>query len=154
MKFEHVKRALNTFGAITIILTGSIFSVSSTHAHDLGFAGLLSNSNMSDLPDIKLSVGEPLGEDLVLESGRGYELNIISDGSGEIQLSGPSFFRAIWINEIVINDLEIRPYGIESLEFDDEGTIELEFIAIKVGTYELKIPGSNSDNQRLKITIK
>ena len=126
----------------------------SAHGHDLGFAGLLSKGNMEELPEIKLSVGEPLGEDMVLKSGTGYELEITSDGSGEIQLAGPGFFRAIWINEVVINDLEVRPFGIESLEFDDEGTMELEFIAIKPGTYELRIPGTTSENQRIKITIK
>jgi hypothetical protein len=109
---------------------------------------------MEELPEIELSVGEPLGEDMVLRSGTGYELEITSDGSGEIQLAGPGFFRAIWVNEVVINDLEIRPYGLESLEFDDAGTMEIEFIAIKPGTYELKIPGTSSDNQRIKITIQ
>ena len=123
-------------------------------AHDLGFAGLLSKGNMEELPEIRLSVGEPLGEDMVLKSGTGYELAISSDGSGEIQLAGPGFFRAIWVNEVVINDLEVRPYGLESLEFDDEGTMEIEFIAIKPGNYELKIPGTTSDNQRIRITIK
>ena len=124
------------------------------NAHDLGFAGLLSKSNVKKLPEIKLSVGEPLGEDMVLKSGTGYQLEISSDGSGEIQLAGPGFFRAIWVNEVVINDLEVRPYGLESLEFDDEGTMEIEFIAIKPGNYELKIPGTTSDNQRIKITIE
>ena len=124
------------------------------HAHEFGFAGILSKGNVEELPAIELSVGEPLGDDMVLKSGTGYELEITSDGSGEIQLAGPGFFRAIWINEVVINDLEVRPYGLESLEFDDEGTMEIEFIAIKPGTYELKIPGTTSDNQRIKITIK
>ena len=31
------------------------------HAHELGFAGLLSKGNMEELPEIKLSIGEPLG---------------------------------------------------------------------------------------------
>jgi len=140
-----------------LTLVASIMAVAATvpaQAHDLGFAGLLSKGNMEDLPEIKLSIGEPLGEDMVLKSGTGYELEITSDGSGEIQLAGPGFFRAIWVNEVVINDLEVRPYGLESLEFDDEGTMEIEFIAIKPGTYELKIPGTTSDNQRIKITIK
>ena len=130
------------------------FSFASAHAHDLGFAGLLSKGNMEELPEIKLSVGEPLGEDMVLKSGTGYELAITSDGSGEIQLAGPGFFRAIWVNEVVINDLEVRPFGLESLEFDDEGTMEIEFIAIKPGTYELKIPGTSSESQKINITIQ
>jgi len=137
-----------------LTLLAAVVAAVPVHAHDLGFAGLLSKGNMEELPEIKLSVGEPLGEDMVLKSGTGYELEITSDGSGEIQLAGPGFFRAIWVNEVVINDLEVRPYGLESLEFDDEGTMEIEFIAIKPGTYELKIPGTTSDNQRIKITIK
>ena len=139
---------------IFVISAMAVVAAAPVDAHDLGFAGLLSKSNVKQLPEIKLSVGEPLGEDMVLKSGTGYELEISSDGSGEIQLAGPGFFRAIWVNEVVINDLEIRPYGLESLEFDDEGTMEIEFIAIKPGNYELRIPGTTSDNQRIRITIE
>lgn len=124
-------------------------------AHDLGFAGLLSANNKEDLPPITLSVGNPLAEaPLTLKSGTAYEIEIISDGSGELGLVGPGFFRAIWINEIVVNDLEIRPLGLDSVEFDDEGTMEIEFIAIKPGTYDLRIPGSTGDSQRVVITIQ
>ncbi len=124
-------------------------------AHDYGFAGILSSNNVKELPAIQLSVGKPLADaPLVLKSGTGYEIEIVSDGSGELALEGSGFFRAIWINEIVINDLEVRPFGIESLEFDDEGTMEIEFIAIKPGRYYLRIPGSKGASQRVEITIQ
>jgi hypothetical protein len=42
--------------------------------------------------------------------------------------------RNIWVNEIVINDIEIRPMGVSSLEFDDEGTALISFIAITPGS--------------------
>ena len=64
------------------------------------------------------------------------------------------FFRAIWVNEVVVNGLEIRPYGVESVEFDEEGTMEIEFLAIKPGQYYLKIPGSTGESQRVDITIQ
>ena len=124
-------------------------------AHDFGFAGILSSDNMEELEEITLSVGKPLADKpLMLKSGTGYELEITSDGTGELALEGSGFFRAIWINEIVINDLEIRPFGIESLEFDDEGTMEIEFIAIKPGQYFLRIPGSSGESQRVDIIIQ
>ncbi|WP_089272153.1 hypothetical protein [Puniceibacterium sediminis] len=124
-------------------------------AHELGFAGLLSASNMEELPDITLGSGKPLAEGpMTLKSGTGYELEIVSDGSGELGLEGPGFFRAIWINEIVVNDLEIRPLGLDSVEFDDAGTMEIEFIAIKPGQYFLRIPGSKGESQRVEITIQ
>ncbi|OWU78251.1 hypothetical protein [Phaeobacter sp. 22II1-1F12B] len=124
-------------------------------AHEFGFAGILSNDNMEDMPEITLGLGKPLAEGpITLKSGTGYELEITSDGSGELALEGPGFFRAIWINEIVINDLEVRPFGLESVEFDDEGTMEIEFIAIKPGRYFLRIPGSTGETQRVEITIQ
>lgn len=131
------------------------FAAAPVAAHDLGFAGLLSKNNMEELEEITLSVGKPLAEEpLMLKSGTGYELEIVSDGTGELALEGSGFFRAIWINEVVINDLEVRPFGIESLEFDDEGTMEIEFIAIKPGQYYLRIPGSSGDSQRVDIIIQ
>lgn len=124
-------------------------------AHEFGFAGILSNDNMEDMPEITLGLGKPLADGpITLKSGTGYELEITSDGSGELALEGPGFFRAIWINEIVINDLEVRPFGLESVEFDDEGTMEIEFIAIKPGRYFLRIPGSTGETQRVEITIQ
>ena len=124
-------------------------------AHEFGFAGILSNENMEDLPEITLALGKPLADGpMMLKSGTGYELEITSDGSGELALEGPGFFRAIWVNEVVINDLEVRPFGLESLEFDDEGTMEIEFIAIKPGQYFLRIPGSKGESQRVDIVIQ
>ena len=121
----------------------------------LGFAGLLSKSNREDLPKLVLGSGKALSKaPMVLRSGGYYVLPIESDGTAELALEGPGFFRAVWINEVVVNDLEIRPYGVESLEFDDEGTLEIKFVAIKPGQYYLKIPGSRGDSQKVDITIR
>ena len=120
-----------------------------------GAAGLLSKSNRASLPTLTLGSGKALSTGPIeLKSGGYYVLPIESDGSAELALEGPGFFRAIWINEVVVNDLEIRPYGVESLEFDDEGTLEIKFVAIKPGRYHLKIPGSRGDSQKVDITIK
>ena len=124
-------------------------------AHDFGFAGILSSSNKEDLPQLTLSVGKPIAEaPLMLKSGTAYEIEIEADGTGELALEGAGFFRAIWINEIVINGLEIRPLGIDSVEFDDAGTMEIEFVAIKPGRYFLRQPGSTGDSQRVEIVIE
>lgn len=120
----------------------------------LGMAGLLSGSNKVDLPEVTLSVGEPLGGPWELKSGTYYEVEITADGSGEIGLDFASFSRAIWIDEIVVEGLEIRPYGIESVEFDDAGTMEIGFVAIKPGKYAISIPGSTGKTQKLDIEIK
>lgn len=120
-----------------------------------GMAGLLSGSNKQDLPPILLSAGQPLADGpLRLKSGTYYEIEIEADGSQELGLAGPGFFRAIWIDEIVIEGLEIRPLGLDSVEFDEAGVMEIGFIAIKPGRYELRVPGTTGDLQRLEIVIE
>jgi hypothetical protein len=44
--------------------------------------------------------------------------------------------------------------GIDSLEFDEAGTATLSFIAIKPGSYEVKIPDTTSDSQKVEISIQ
>jgi hypothetical protein len=125
-------------------------------AHELGFAGLLSGKNKGEMPSLTLASGEPLAPvaEITLESGRYYELEIEADGSAELGLSGAGFFRAIWVDEVVINGLEVRPLGLDSVEFDDEGEMEIGFVAIKPGRYELSVPGTSGDTQRVMIIIK
>ncbi|WP_170775735.1 hypothetical protein [Ruegeria lacuscaerulensis] len=120
-----------------------------------GLAGILSAKNKEDLPPITLSAGVPLAEaPWVLKSGMYYEFEIQGDGSQELALVGPEFFRAIWVDEIVVEGLEIRPLGLDSVEFDEAGEMEIGFVAIKPGSYYLKVPGSTGETQRLEITIQ
>ena len=121
-----------------------------------GAAGILSKSNREDLPTLTLGSGKLLAPEgpMTLRSGGYYRINIEADGSQELSLAGSGFFRAVWIDEVVINDLEVRPFGLESFEFDDEGTIQMRFVAIKPGTYELGVPGARGESQKVQITIE
>jgi hypothetical protein len=154
MKIHHLLKICTLIIATTAVAP---YSVADKHADKpkYGFAGLLSKSNRETLPTLKLESGKSLSEaPIELRSGGYYVLPIKSDGSQELALTGSGFFRAIWINEVVVNDLEIRPYGVESFEFDDEGVLEIKFVAIKPGSYYLKVPGSKGESQRVSITIK
>ena len=118
-----------------------------------GFAGLL--TGVQELEPITLSSGKPLAEKTYeLESGKYYRLEIIADGSQELAIEGPEFFRNVWINEVVINDIEIRPLGIDSLEFDDEGSAEISFVTIRPGTFVLRIPGTTGETQQAIFNVK
>lgn len=122
---------------------------------DYGFAGLMGKANRTQLPELTLGSGKPVAEGpITLKSGGYYKMNIVADGSQELALSGGDFFRAIWINEIVINGIEIRPMGVHSIEFDKAGTAEVSFIAILPGTYTLAVPGSHGDSQKAVFTIR
>ena len=146
---------------IAMLAVAALVPFGAAHADDdddkpqFGLAGILSSKNKEDLPPITLSAGMPLAEaPLELKSGTYYEIEIEADGSQELALVGPEFFRAIWIDEIVIEGLEIRPLGLDSVEFDEAGTMEIGFVAIKPGSYYMKVPGSTGETQRLEITIK
>lgn len=122
---------------------------------DYGFAGLMSRDNRADLPELTLSSGKPVHEGAIeLKSGTYYRMKIVSDGTAELALSGGDFFRSIWVNEIVINDIEVRPMGVHSIEFDAAGEAQISFIAIVPGTYRLSVPGSHGDTQAATFVIR
>lgn len=122
---------------------------------DYGFSGILARDNRTQLAPLTLASGKPVATgEYKLKSGGYYRIDIQADGSQELALSGGDFFRAIWINEVVINDIEIRPMGIHSLEFDDAGTATISFIAIVPGRYTLSIPGSHGETQQAVFNIQ
>lgn len=124
---------------------------------NLGFAGLLAKCNRGAPIELTLASGQPLHPGpgpIELQSGAYYELHITADGSAELGIMGPAFFRSIWVNEVVINDIEVRPMAVDSLEFDAAGTARISFVAIKPGTSELMIPGSTGDAQRVQFAIR
>ena len=136
------------FAAVFLTLA---FGLASGQAH--AQSGLLVKA--IDLPPITLSAGKPLAaKPYILESGKHYRLKIQADGSQELAIEGPEFFRNVWINEIVINKIEIRPLGLDSIEFDDEGEATITFITIRPGRFELRIPHARGDSQRAQFIVK
>ena len=79
----------------------------------LGMAGLMDRANRTDLEPITLTAGalQSPGE-YRLSSGGYYRIDISSDGTQEQAIEGPGLFRNVWVNEVVINDLEVRPLGL------------------------------------------
>lgn len=126
-----------------------------TRTIELGFAGLMDRSNRTDLAPITLTAGrmESAGEYQLLAGGY-YRIDIVSDGTQEIAVAGPELFRSVWIDEVVINEIEVRPLGLDSLEFDDEGAATLSFIAIRPGRYDLRIAGTTGEMQRAVFVIE
>ena len=65
--------------------------------------------------------------EIELETGKFYRLRITSDGKDEYFFAATDFFNSVWFDQIVINDLEIKPTGIELWEesYTDSNTILL-----------------------------
>ncbi|MBS9782889.1 MAG: hypothetical protein KGV43_03720 [Arcobacter sp.] len=127
--------------------------LSSEFAFAKNMKGLLHSK--TTLAPITVSAGKALADKpYKLEAGKYYKLIIKSDGSREVPIVGAAFFRNIWVNQVSINDIEVRPLGIDSFEFDDEGSIELTFVPIKPGTYTLGLPSAKSDRQRATFIVE
>ena len=138
---------------IAVVLGALSLAPMNANAHDLGFSGLL--GGVQELDPITLASGKPMVEKpYELESGKYYRLEIVADGSAEVAISGPEFFRNVWVNEVVINDIEVRPLGLDSLEFDDEGVAEISFVTIRPGTFILRIPGTTGETQQAIFNVK
>nr|WP_310197379.1 hypothetical protein [Ancylobacter sp. 3268] len=94
-------------------------------------------------------------KDITMEGGKSYRLNVTSNGGKEYKFMAPEFFRNVWMNQIVINHLEIHPYGApHHIEFDDAGTIALEFVPIRTGTFEWWIEGLKDKGMHGTLTVK
>ena len=122
---------------------------------DYGFSGMLARDNRTQLAPLTLASGKPVASaEYKLKSGGYYRIDINADGSQELALSGGDFFRAVWVDEVIINDIEIRPMGVHSIEFDDAGTASISFVAIVPGRYTLSVPGSSGETQQAVFNIQ
>lgn len=144
------------FALVTVLAMGvGGMAAAQNRTLELGMAGLMDRSNRTDLEPINLSAGVMnSGGPYELLSGGFYRIDIVSDGTQEIAVEGPGLFRNVWVNEVVINDLEVRPLGLDSIEFDDQGTVSMSFVAITPGAYDLRIRGTTGETQRAAFTIK
>jgi hypothetical protein len=107
------------------------------------------------LAPMTVASGKPLAEKPYdLEAGKHYRIAIQADGSAELAIVGPDFFRNIWINEIVINKVEIRPLGLDSIEFDDAGEATISFVTIRPGQFIVRIRGTTSESQSAVFNVK
>jgi hypothetical protein len=136
-------------GAVAVAAALAVTGSSNAHAQ----AGLL--SQRTDLDPITLASGKPLAAaPYELTAGKYYRIAIEADGSAELAVAGADFFRNVWINEIVISGIEVRPLGVDSIEFDDEGKASISFVPIRPGSFVLRIPGTSSESQQAVFNVK
>ncbi|TPI09411.1 hypothetical protein FJW06_26180 [Mesorhizobium sp. B4-1-3] len=92
--------------------------------------------------------------DFELVAGQGYRWKITSHGGFEYKFM-TDLWRNVWIDQIVINDLEVHMAGAPAwLEFDDAGTILVQFHTVRPGEYSWSVPDLADKGLKGKITIK
>ena len=111
-----------------------------------------------DLPELILGSKEDQvtanQKDFELIAGQGYRWKITAAGGLEYKFH-TDLFRNVWNNQIVINDLEVHMNGAPAwLEFDADGTIQVQFTTIRPGTYTWSVPDLADKGMKGTITIK
>lgn len=140
-------------GALAI--GGGQMALAQNRTIEVGAAGLMERSNRTDLDPVELTAGSMKSPGRYeLNSGGYYRIVVKSDGTAEIAVEGAGLFRAVWINEVVINGIEVRPLGLDSIEFDDKGEARISFVAITPGEYHLRIRGTTGETQQATFTVK
>lgn len=92
--------------------------------------------------------------DFELISGQGYRWKITAEGGLEYKFH-TDLFRNVWMNQIVINDLEVHMNGSPAwLEFDGDGTMQVQFTTVRPGIYTWSIPDLADRGMKGTITIK
>ena len=90
-----------------------------------------------------------------LETGKYYRWRIVSDGRDDYSFHFPELSRNAWFDQIVIEDKEVKPYGgVYSLEFDEEGEIDVFFVPIRPGTYEYFVENYRESGMRGVLQVK
>jgi hypothetical protein len=92
--------------------------------------------------------------DFILVAGQGYRWKVTSAAGLEYKFV-TDLFRNVWMNQIVIDDLEVHMNGAPAwLEFDAEGTMQLQFTAVRPGSYTWSVPDLAEKGMKGTITVK
>ncbi len=93
-------------------------------------------------------------KEYALETGVYYRWRIESDGREEYKLLAPELFRNSWVNQVSIEDKEVKPMGLYAVEFDDEGRIDIWFLPVRPGEYRYYIEGLETQGFSGVITVR
>ncbi|OCP34970.1 hypothetical protein [Ensifer sp. LC163] len=93
-------------------------------------------------------------KDFELIAGQGYRWKITSAAGLEYKFA-TDLFRNVWMNQIVIDDLEVHMNGAPAwLEFDSAGTMQVQFTTVRPGNYTWSVPDLADKGMKGTITIK
>jgi hypothetical protein len=111
-----------------------------------------------DLPELILGSAQDSftvnQKDFELIAGQGYRWKITSAAGLEYKFA-TDLFRNVWMNQIVINDLEVHMNGAPAwLEFDAEGTMQVQFTTVRPGSYTWSVPDLADKGMKGTIIIK
>ncbi len=90
-----------------------------------------------------------------LTTGQGYRMVIGSTGyHDEYAIVAPAFFRNIWLRKVEAGNIEIKTPVLTELEFSGEGEVEIFFVPIVPGEYEIWARGFEGRGNTAVISVQ
>ena len=150
-KLKFYPRRMKSIGVAII----SIFCVTVLLIHEASGKGNLAR-RAERLEELKINAEKGFSiKKYLLETGKYYRWRIISDGRDEYSFVFPKLSRNVWIGQIVIEKKEVKPFGgIYSLEFDEEGEIDVYFLPIRPGKYDFYVENYRESGMLGQIIVK
>jgi hypothetical protein len=138
---------------VALIVAGTAMVVALSAAPVLGAGNLASGGEELELKidteNLKFSQ-----DTIELETGKYYRMDISVEDADDTAFVAPDFFRNVWINQIVVNDLELKVQNPYSLEWDAAGTFNVSFVPIRPGEYEFWVDGYEDRGLKGKFVVK
>ncbi len=88
-----------------------------------------------------------------LETGKYYHIDITVDEPDDTAFMAPELWRNVWIDQIAVDDLEVRTQEPYSLEWGSAGTFSVSFVPIRPGVYEFWIAGYEGRGLKGKFVV-
>ncbi len=150
-KLKFYPRRMKSIGVAII----SIFCVTILLIHEASGKGNLAR-RAERLEELKINAEKGFSiKKYLLETGKYYRWRIISDGRDEYSFVFPKLSRNVWIGQVVIEKKEVKPFGgIYSLEFDEEGEIDVYFLPIRPGKYDFYVENYRESGMLGQIIVK
>jgi hypothetical protein len=89
-----------------------------------------------------------------LETGKLYQLTIKSTGKTEYAIVAPELFRNVWWRKVEAGGLEIKGFSFYEFEFEEEGEVELFFVPVRTGKFQLSARGLEQRGVVVTFNIK
>ncbi len=115
--------------------------------------------NLASRPvDIKLDVDrnlKPSETTYYLETGKYVRWTIINNAPGEeLEIMAPDLWRNSYLEHIAFGDNEVFPFGIYSIEIDEDQEVKIFFVPIRPGDYDWYVKGQEQRGLKGKFIVR
>lgn len=89
-----------------------------------------------------------------LETGKAYQLMIVSSGQKEYAFQAPDFFKTVHLRKVEAGYVEIKPAVLHELEFEEAGEAEVFFTPLIPGRYAFYLKGYESKGMQGTFVVR